>query len=86
MASGSQTNRGICALLPVAARKISRVIAVTAPPPAASLTLAASFTAAISSVPKMVKMASVATMNPKSPIRLTTKAFLAAEAAEFFLK
>ena len=44
IASGSQTNSGICADLPVAPRKSNRVIMVTRPPACSSLEAASELT------------------------------------------
>ena len=46
---------------------------------------AAAATSWKSSVPKVVKISSMPRMKPKSPMRLTMKAFLPASAADFFL-
>ena len=52
--------------------------------PLAEQTGASVNTVAYESVPKVAKMSISAMMNPKSPIRLTTNAFLPAAAADGF--
>ena len=79
IASGSQTKSGICADLPVAPRKRKRQIVVTSAPPICT-PAAASPTPAKESVPKFANMRNIATRKPKSPMRLTMKAFFPASA------
>ena len=85
IASGSQTCSGICADLPVAPTKSSSVAMVMTPiDVSGARAAAAAATCWKSSVPNVVNTSSMPRMNPKSPIRLTTNAFLPASAADFF--
>src|SRR5580765_7133864 len=83
IASGSQTYSGICADFPVAPRNSSSVMPVSAPN-VASGGSADTRTAICwkSRVPKILNSQNIPSTNPKSPIRLTTNAFLPASAAE----
>ena len=67
-----------CADLPQAASNSRNPIAVIQAP---STPAAAWFTSVKFSEPNMVTMMNIATSRPRSPMRLTTKAFLAASAA-----
>ncbi len=78
MASGSHTYSGICALLPVAPTNSSSAIA-TAVPPTMAVPAWGSTSAKLSD-PTAEKITNIAIMKPTSPMRLTTKAFLAAVA------
>src|SRR5262245_34605034 len=81
IASGNQTISGNWALLPIAPRNSNRQIAVTvAAGRAASLSGWPSVSANVSE-PKLVQIRKMASTKPKSPMRLTTNAFLAAAAA-----
>jgi hypothetical protein len=84
MASGNHTNSGIWALLPVAASNISIVTTTTAVLPTAHFSGANWKTWLNCKVPNPVQMNMIASASPKSPIRLTRKAFLPASAAEGF--
>ena len=84
IASGSHVYRGICADFPVAPRKRSSAIAVAMALPGANFSGATEKTSLKSSVPRVVKSKKIAIANPKSPIRLTIKAFLPASEADFF--
>ena len=85
IASGSHTWSGNCALLPTAPQKISSAIPAICQywiwPPMYS---AGSFwkTSGKLSVPTVVQMAMIPSENPRSPTRLTMKAFFAARAAD----
>ena len=87
IASGSHTCSGSCADLPVAPTKSSSVAIVITPMPSVSgARLAASAaTPWKSKVPKVTKIRSIPRMNPKSPMRLTTNAFLPASEADCFV-
>ena len=75
MASGSQVNRGICALLPVAPRKRNNVAAIIN----GSFTPVAAFMmASYSRVPKRWNSSTIASTTPTSPMRFITKALRAA--------
>src|ERR1700758_5564441 len=78
IASSSQDCSGTWADLPQAPSSRSSPIAVTTPWPAAG---AAENTPVKEMVPKVANMTNIASANPASPTRLTTKAFLAAVAA-----
>jgi len=78
MASGSHTYSGICALLPVAAANSSSAITAAAAVP--STAPAWGRTSPNDSEPNSRKTTNMASMKPTSPMRLTTKAFLAAPA------
>jgi len=77
IASGSQTNSGICADLPAAATSSSRPMATAVP---LAISGAIGRTSAKASEPVALKTRNIAIMNPTSPMRLTTKAFFAAVA------
>ena len=85
IASGSHTWSGNCALLPMAPPKIRRAIPAICHGwiwrPRTGL---GSFwkTSGKLSVPTVVQMAMIPSAKPRSPTRLTMKAFLAASAAE----
>ncbi len=64
--------------------KRRRVIRVTTVLPTSSLPGAAAKTLVKSMVPKVTKIRKMARRKPKSPIRLTMKAFLPASEADFF--
>src|SRR5512143_1674762 len=83
MASGSQVYRGIWADFPVAPKNRHRVMAVRSPEPMGNLA-ARGKTSEKLIVPKVQKIRKTPNRNPKSPIRLTTKAFLPASDADFF--
>ncbi len=86
MASGSQTYSGNCADLPVAPRNRSSVSPVRRPKCASTGNSAtARATPWKSSVPNVAKRPAMPRMNPKSPMRLTTNAFLPASAADCFV-
>src|SRR5512136_2824087 len=77
IASGSQTYNGICADLPVAPTNNRSVIAVATP--AATCPVSAAWnTCSYCSEPTVAKIRNMPNVNPKSPTRLTMKAFLAA--------
>jgi hypothetical protein len=84
MASGSQTNSGIWADFPVAPRKRSSVMAVTTSPPAGSCAGAEANTWSYWRVPRVVQSSITPRAKPKSPTRLTMKAFFPASAADCF--
>ena len=78
MASGSQTWSGSWADFPQAPMKRRRLIAVAVPTASAG---ALANTAVYSRVPRVVQMSMIPRPNPKSPTRLTMKAFFPAFAA-----
>ena len=83
MASGNQTCSGNCADLPTAPKKIpkpARVSTVAPIRPNSAIPLSW----ATSSVPVSFSSRTMAARKPKSPTRVTIKAFLAALAAEGF--
>ena len=86
IASGSQTNNGICALFPVAPTNSSRQMTDSTPkcPDSTGKRAAASCTARKSKVPNVKKMRKMPRMNPQSPMRFVMKAFFPASAALFF--
>ncbi len=86
IASGSQTNSGIWALLPVAPTNSSKAISDNTPNVACStgIAAAASATARKSSVPKVKNTRKIPRMKPQSPIRLAMKAFFPASDALCF--
>src|SRR3954466_4329000 len=85
IASGSQTYSGICADLPVAPMNSSSVIQETVPNASSGLTPdAARATSWKSTLPKRTNSSRTPSTNPKSPMRLTMKAFLPASEADFF--
>ena len=77
IASGSQTNNGICADLPVAPTNSSRHAAESVANVVVStgMCATASRTTAKSTEPVVVKTSSTPSRNPQSPMRLTMKAF-----------
>ncbi|OPZ42436.1 MAG: hypothetical protein BWY94_02132 [Actinobacteria bacterium ADurb.BinA094] len=77
MASGSHTCSGNWALLPRAPVRSSRQIQVVMPALMSPFSAAAN-TPVNSSVPVTTKMRNMASVKPKSPMRLTMKAFLPA--------
>ena len=79
IASSSQDCSGTWADLPQAASSSSRPMTVSVVSPAPS---ASSETSANETVPKVAIISIVPSARPMSPTRLTTKAFLAATAAE----
>ena len=81
MASGSQTCRGNCADLPIAPAKIPIAAHVRTLPASIPLT-AIPCNSAILNVPVREYNRMMAARKPKSPIRVTIKAFLAALAAD----
>ena len=84
MASGSQTCRGICALLPVAPRKSRRQAIVTGPHSqslSGARAPALSAMSTRSTLPNAWKMKIIPRMRPTSPMRFTTKALRPAAAA-----
>ena len=83
MASGSQTWSGNWADLPMAPRKMSRVAQVKVLE-AISPACAASKMAVISKVPVTLNRIRMPISRPTSPIRVVTKAFFAASAADLF--
>ena len=87
IASGSQTKRGIWALLPVAPTKRARHANVISPPAAyvAGLAAAAANIFPKSTVPNIATQAKSPRRNPASPIRFMTNAFLPASAAKSFV-
>src|SRR5579871_351201 len=89
MASGSQTYRGSCADLPQAPVKSKRQATVKVPKtpqPSCDHGAALAKSDVKSSVPKVLKSKNMPSMKPKSPMRLTMKAFLPASDADFFKK
>src|SRR5882724_3877071 len=89
MASGSQTYKGSCADLPHAPMKSRRQATVNVPKtpqPSCDHGSALAKREAKSSVPKVLKSKNMPSMKPKSPMRLTMKAFLPASEADFFRK
>ncbi len=80
MASGSQTNRGICADLPATPNSMNKVTASITPGMAAATPGAAAKTVSNCSPPKYQNIRNMAIRMPKSPMRLATMAFLAARA------
>ena len=80
MASGSHTCSGSCADLPAAPTSSNRVMAVA--PPVVRTSAASSKTVPYEKVPNVAKITIIPTRNPKSPMRLTTNAFLPAAAAD----
>ncbi len=85
IASGSQTKRGICALLPIAPTKKQRATkpAKVSPRAYGAVTVAESATtcgriALYLSVPNLEISANMPVRNAKSPMRLTMNAFLPA--------
>ena len=82
MASGSHTCSGNWALLPTAPTKSSRQIQVMVPDATSPLS-ACSNTPANCSVEKVTKIRNMPSVKPKSPTRLTRKAFLPAWLALF---
>ena len=83
MASGSQVYSGIWADLPVAPKNRNRVMAVRTPEPMGYLA-ARGNTSEKFNDPKVQKIRKTPNRKPKSPIRLTTKAFLPASDADCF--
>ena len=79
IASPSHDCSGTCADLPHAASSNSSPMAVKTPSPAVG---DASNTPANEMVPKLANITIIAMARPTSPTRLTTKAFLAAVAAD----
>jgi len=79
IASNSQDCNGTWADLPQAASSRNRPSAVSQPEPAE---LAAWLTSVKFTEPNSATMVNIASSSPRSPMRLTTKAFLAASAAE----
>jgi len=77
IASPSQLCNGNCADLPQAPSSSIRPIAVRAPSLAPAT---AALTPEKLTVPNVTNMSMIATVTPKSPIRLATNALLAAEA------
>jgi len=85
MASGSQTYSGICADLPVAPMKNSSVISEIRPKATSGCSSAAlKAISRKSRVPNSRNARAIPTMNAKSPMRLTTNAFLPASMADGF--
>ena len=85
IASGSHTYSGICADLPVAPMNISSVISEMVPKVTSTgISFAASAMVVKSSELKVTTSSSAPRRNAKSPMRLTTNAFLAASEADFF--
>ena len=78
MASGSHTYSGICADLPVTPSSMNSVIASTTHGAAAATCGACAKMTAKSKLLKFQNRKNNASSRPKSPMRLTTKAFLAA--------
>ncbi len=88
MASGSQTWRGICALLPQAPMKRAMAMRVTGPntPNSSWWKFAALTEMSIRlSVPRCAAARAMPMMRPVSPTRFTMNAFLPASEALFFL-
>ena len=83
IASGSQTPSGICALLPVQPRNRRSVISVAIS--VERTVCAPELIALYSSVPKLRNRRNIASRTPKSPIRLTTNAFIAASPVQVML-
>src|SRR5437867_10088311 len=85
IASGSQTNSGICADLPVAPTNSRSVINDSGPNVASGLNIATDREMSWKSrVPKRWNASRIPRMKPKSPIRLTMNAFFPASDADFF--
>ncbi len=80
IAAGSQTCSGNCPLLPTAPLNSSRAIRVTWPPEIAPEAMACSASPK-EKPPASTLSTRMPTRNPRSPKRVTTKAFLAALAA-----
>jgi hypothetical protein len=83
MASGSHTCNGNCALLPTAPMKTSMTAVVNREPPINSA-WAASEMSVKAVEPVVAQKMIIPTNSPASPIRVTTKAFIAASRAEGF--
>ena len=84
MASGSQTWRGNWALLPMVPQKMQRVAAVSRPPERRPESMPALTPSKLRDL-VAAQSRRMPIMNPKSPMRLVRKAFLAASAALFFV-
>ena len=82
IASGSQTWSGNCALLPTAPAKRSSAMTVMV---VSSRVPIRSKTSPKLSVPRLTQSIMIPRPKPRSPMRLTMKAFFAAPAAEGFL-
>ena len=86
IASGNHTYSGICADLPVAPMKNSSVVADRMPQWTSTGSDATCSAMALkSSVPKVTNAPSMPRMKAKSPMRLTTNAFLPASLADFLV-
>ncbi len=90
IASGSHTNSGICALLPVAPTNSSSAVRLSTPnTPVSGANRAdpsASFTSVNRRDPASVHRKNIPRMKPASPIRFTMNALLAASEALFLWK
>ena len=81
IASGNQTCNGNCADLPMAPAKIPMAAQVNVVPASAPV-IARPFNSLMLNVPVCEYKRIIAAKNPKSPMRVTMKAFLAALAAD----